>query len=101
MDCEWHEAKNEANIRKHGISFEIARQIFEGPVLTRTDNRIDYGEVRYNSIGHVGQTLLIVVSHTERDGRTRLISARRATRRERLAYRKWYHEGGQANSEWI
>lgn len=73
MDCEWHEAKNEANIRKHGISFEIARQIFEGPVLTRTDNRIDYGEVRYNSIGHVGQTLLIVASHTERDGRTRLI----------------------------
>lgn len=73
MDCEWHEAKNEANIRRHGISFEIARQIFEGPVLTRTDNRIDYGEVLYNSIGHVGQTLLIVASQTERDGRTWLI----------------------------
>lgn len=73
MDCEWQEAKNEANIRKHGISFEIARRIFEGPVLPRTDNRIDYGEVRYNSIGHVGQTFLIVVSHTETDARTRLI----------------------------
>ena len=61
MDCAWQEAKNEANIRKHGISFEIAKRIFQGPVLTRTDNRIDYGEVRSNSIGHVGQTLLIVV----------------------------------------
>ena len=86
MKFEWDETKNKANIRKHGVSFEIAKRIFEGPVLTWLDNRMDYGEDRYISVGLVERTALIVVAHTDRESRTRLISARPASRRERQAY---------------
>ena len=46
MEFEWDDAKDLGNIEKHGVSFDLARCIFEGPVLTRTDDREDYGEVR-------------------------------------------------------
>ncbi len=86
MEFEWDEAKNQANIRKHGVSFETARRIFESFVLTWLDDRRDYGEDRYISIGRIGRAARIVVAHTNRDGRTRLISARPASRKERQAY---------------
>ena len=86
MEFEWDEAKNQANIRKHGVSFETARRIFESSVLTWHDDRRDYGEDRYISIGRVGWVARIVVAHTRRGGRTRLISARPASRKERKAY---------------
>lgn len=86
MTFEWDEAKNRANIRKHGVSFETARRIFGGPVLTWIDDRRAYGEVRHISIGEVGKGALVVVAHTDRDGHVRLISARPASRRERQAY---------------
>ena len=85
MLFEWDEAKNQANIRKHGVSFETARRTFDGPVLTWVDERMDYGEVRHVSIGKVGNAV-VVVAHTDRDGRMRLISARPASRKERQAY---------------
>ena len=53
MAFEWDVAKNQTNIRKHGVSFETAQRIFEGPVLTWFDDRKDYGEDRYISIGTV------------------------------------------------
>ncbi len=86
MEFEWDEAKNQTNIRKHGVSFETARRIFESSVLTWLDDRRDYGEDRYVSIGRVGRAARIVVAHIQRDGRTRLISARPASRKERQAY---------------
>lgn len=86
MEFEWDEAKNQANIRKHGISFEMAKRIFDRPVLTSPDRRRNYGEDRYVSIGQSGHAVLIVVTHTRRDGRIRLISARPASRKERLRY---------------
>ena len=86
MQFEWDEVKNYANIRKHGISFETAKRIFEGPVVTWIDQRKDYGEDRYISIGRVEPVALIVVAHTKRNGRIRLISARPASRKERQAY---------------
>lgn len=46
MKYEWDAAKNVVDQIKHGISFEEARQIFEGDVLTGVDNRRDYGETR-------------------------------------------------------
>ena len=85
MLFEWDEAKNQANIRKHGVSFETARRTFDGPVLTWVDERMDYGEVRHVSIGKVGNAV-VVVAHTDRDGRMRLIPARPASRKERQAY---------------
>ena len=87
MEFEWDDTKNRANIRKHGVSFEIARRIFEGSYLTRLDERRDYGETRYIGVGEVDGVAVIVVAHTKRGGRIRLISARPASRKERQA---WY-----------
>jgi hypothetical protein len=96
MDFEWDPAKDEANRQKHGISFDEARHIFDGAILTRTDTRQDYGEERRISLGALSPEVVLVVVHTERAGRIRLISARRANGRERKVYYdhiKRPHEG--------
>ena len=89
---EWDETKNRSNIKKHGLGFATAVRIFEGPVFRLADNRFDYGEQRSNSIGRVGSALVIVVTHTGRDGRTRIIPARPAKRAERNRYEQALHE---------
>lgn len=91
----WDEAKNDANTRKHGVSFEQASSIFAAEVdsLEIFDEQHSEYEDRFLVIGpiHLG---LIVVAYTEREDQTvRIISARRATRREAEWYRK-YSEGG-------
>ena len=86
MNFEWVEGKNRTNIYKHGVSFETARRIFEGPVLSWLDVRYDYGEDRYIGVGSVGAEALLVVGYTERNASIRLISARPASRKERQAY---------------
>ena len=86
--CNYNLYVQSTNIRKHGIGFDTARRIFEGTVATSPDRRRDYGEDRHISIGRVEPGALIVVAHTERRGRIRLISARPASRKER----KVYHE---------
>lgn len=86
MEYEWDNNKNLSNIKKHGISFEMARAIFEGNVFTYIDSKCDYGEVRKISIGELIKDAVIVVTHTERYGRTRIISARPAKRKERAIY---------------
>jgi uncharacterized DUF497 family protein len=83
---EWDAQKARANIAKHGVSFEVAIRIFEGPVLTYCDDSYNYHELREISIGMVGVTVVLVVVHTDRSGVTRIISARPATRRERVRY---------------
>lgn len=83
---EWDEEKNRSNIRKHGIDFLDARRIFDGFVLTRMDDRFDYGEPREVSIGMIGRVVALAVVHTDRAGRSRIISARKASRGERTRY---------------
>ena len=83
---EWGDAKNRQNIEKHGVSFDLAQRIFDGPVLTWIDDRQDYGELREISIGKVDGAIMLTVAHTDRSGVRRLISARRASRRERSRY---------------
>ena len=85
---EWDPKKNITNIAKHGFGFETAIRIFEGWVLTAIDDRFDYGEIRENSIGMVDGLVFILVTHTDRADRKRIISARPATRRERERYDK-------------
>lgn len=51
MPFEWADAKERSNISKHGVSFALAQQIFDGPVVTLEDDRFDYGERRKVSIG--------------------------------------------------
>jgi len=89
MGFEWDEAKNQKNIQKHGISFERAKRIFSGKVLTRIDDRYDYGEVRKISSGLLEGTIIIVVVHTDRKDKTRIVSARKANKEEREAYREF------------
>ena len=83
---EWDDAKNASNVEKHGVSFATAVRIFESPVFTFTDDRTDYGEIRELSVGHVEGVVFLTVVHTDRAGRRRIISARRANRRERQRY---------------
>ena len=86
MDFEWDEQKNQANIAKHGISFERAQRIFEGMTVDQVDDRQDYGEERIISLGMIEAILILVVVHTDRNGATRIISARPARRSERKIY---------------
>lgn len=86
MKFEWDEAKNQANLKKHGISFDEARLIFEGRIVSRVDDRFDYGETRVISIGVIRELVAVVVVHTNRSGVTRIISARLASRDERKVY---------------
>jgi uncharacterized DUF497 family protein len=78
---EWDPEKDRANQEKHGLSFDEAATIFNGPVLTGPDDSTD--EPRDKSFGLIAGVVVACVVHTDRDGRTRIISARRATRNER------------------
>lgn len=85
-DFEWDDIKAVANYAKHGISFETARRVFEDAFnLERLDDREEYGEERFFAIGMVDGQILFVV-YSEHEGRTRLISARRATKHEQDDY---------------
>ncbi len=83
---EQDENKNQQNIRKHGISFEEATEIFYGIVFTVIDERYNYGEIRQISTGAIQGIIIITVVHTERNGNIRIISARKATPKERKIY---------------
>jgi uncharacterized protein len=85
VEFEWDEEKRSRILRERGVDILYAALIFEGEVLTRVDDRADYGEVRHVSLGMV-ETDCFVVVHTEREGRTRLITAWRGGRDERSQY---------------
>lgn len=87
---EWDPDKNKTNLEKHGISFEEACQIFKHDVLTSTDERKDYKETRKTSIGTLEGEIIIVVIHTNRNGTTRIISARPAKMKERKRYYEYF-----------
>ncbi len=86
MDFEWDEAKSARNHVELGLPFELAAELFEGPIIERADNRRDYGEVRVQAVGRVGSRILLCV-YTDRGNVRRVISLRYANRRERDAYR--------------
>ena len=88
---EWDKAKAESNLRKHGISFEIATRVFADLFALVKQDRIENGEHRWQTLGLVDGYLLILVAHTVRvdvDGTEviRIISARRAEPKERKHY---------------
>ena len=94
---EWDAEKDRANRGKHDISFDEAKTIFDGPVLSALDQREDYGEDRFISYGQLGVLVVVVVVHTSRGGRIRLISARKANRKERQAYYEHLEEAAKGN----
>lgn len=82
MKFEWDERKNKTNIRKHGISFKDVIEVFDYPMVVALDDSVEYGESRWMGIG-VMQPHIIVVVYTERiDDVIRIISARKANKRE-------------------
>lgn len=88
---EWDEEKNHQNIKKHGISFVDVESVFYDPSrLVKLDDRYDYGEERYQTIGSINGIIIIFVAYTYRDNFDneviRLISARRASKQEVKAY---------------
>ena len=88
---EWDKAKAESNLRKHGISFEIATRVFADLFALVKQDRIENGEHRWQTLGLVDGYLLILVAHTVRDDVDgteviRIISARRAEPKERKHY---------------
>lgn len=86
LDFDWDPAKAQANLRKHKVPFLIACEVFKDVNrLERLDTSGQYGEERWTAIGRVEETILFVV-YTQRGQRTRLISARRATRNEQRSY---------------
>lgn len=82
---EWDARKNKANVAKHDLSFEDARRAFSGPMLSRIDKRRDYGEERWVGLGRI-KGVVVVIAYTMRSDKTRLISARKASRNETKTY---------------
>ena len=84
---EWDPKKAEANLSKHGVSFTEAVTAFGDPLsMNMADPDHSEGEERYIVLGTSDRYRLLVVSYTERPPRTRIISARLATRHERKQY---------------
>lgn len=85
MKCTWNKIKNETNIKKHGISFELASKVFfDESRIEWYDEEHSINEDRYITIGVVGEVIFVV--YTERDEKIRLISARLANKDEKEAY---------------
>ena len=88
----WDQNKNQTNQIKHKISFEVASLVFEDPFQINVMDRIENGEERWQTLGMVGNVLLLLVAHTfaehEDEEVVRIISARKATRKERQKYEK-------------
>ncbi len=93
MEYTWNLEKNRRNIERHGIAFEDAMKIFEGPTLEKVDDRFDYSEIRVYAVGVVnGMEVTVIYSDISQSER-RIISAWRAERHEREAYWKNIREG--------
>ena len=89
---EWDPQKAVANLQKHGVSFEEAITVFGDPMsMNMPDPDHSEGERRYLLLGTSAQFRQLVVSYTERPPRTRIISARSATRHERRQYEEQEH----------
>jgi uncharacterized protein len=86
MNYSWDPKKDRRNVARHGIAFEDAVRIFEGPTLERVDDRFEYGEDRVYAIGIVnGIEITVIYTDVSRTDR-RIISAWRAEPHEREAY---------------
>ncbi|MGR3511951.1 MAG: BrnT family toxin [Paracoccaceae bacterium] len=86
MEFSWDESKRREVLEERGVDLLYAALIFESETLTKIDDREDYGEMRFISLGLVDGDPYIVV-HTERDDKTRLITAWKGGRKEYERYK--------------
>ena len=80
MDFTWHETKRKTNLKKHGLDFADADQVFSGPTVT-VDDEVYGDEQRYNTTGLLG-VKVVVITHTETESEIRVISMREAEQYE-------------------
>jgi uncharacterized DUF497 family protein len=86
VDFEWNPDKAASNLAKHGVDFSDATRIFDDPLMLLLIDSRTYGERRYKAIGTVNGRVLFVAYTMRGDDLCRIISARRASRRERAGY---------------
>jgi uncharacterized protein len=88
MKYGWGEAKNRSNFVKHGLDFADAEQMLSGPCVTFVDDRFDYGEKRLTTLGLLAGRVVVIAHMPRGDHVTRIISMRKANRREQKIYQK-------------
>ena len=86
----WDEGKSRNNLAKHQVSFETAKLVFDDPFAISIQDRVVEGEERWQTLGLVGGVVILLVAHTYQDEGgeevIRILSARKATPREREFY---------------
>ncbi|SRR5579884_942024 len=87
MTYEWDEEKNRSNFAKHGLDFADAEKVFAGLCITFVDDRFEYGETRFITLGLLWGRV-VVIAHAPRGDSTRITSMRKANRREKNIYEK-------------
>ncbi len=85
MHYTWHEPKRQSTLARRGLDFAHAEQVFAGPTFTFEDDRIDYGEERWVTLGMLRGKVVVIV-HTETEDEIRVISMREAERDERRLF---------------
>ena len=88
MEYIWDDEKNIINIKKHGIDFADVTEMFDYPMLTGLDMRKDYNEDRWIGIGILRNIVAVIVFTEVNENTIRIISARKATKNERVQYEK-------------
>ena len=81
MRFTWHERKRRSNLKAYGFDFVDAPRVFEGPTYTFEDDRSDYEDRRFVTLGFLGDVAVSIV-HTESESEIHVISFRKATRNE-------------------
>jgi uncharacterized protein len=87
MRFEWDEDKRLSNLRRHGFDFLRVGEVFAGDAFTLLDNRFDYGEIRFLTVGMLDGRV-VAIAHTETDEVCRIISVRKASKDEEEIYYK-------------
>ena len=87
MRFTWSDAKRNLNIEQHALDFVDAPRVFEGPTFTYEDDRFDYSEQRFVTLGILDEFVVSIV-HTETSRVIRIISLRKATKHEQAIFFK-------------
>ena len=85
MRFSWHEPKRQITLKRRGLDFAHAEQVFIGPTFTFEDDRKDYGEQRWVSLGLLREKVVVIV-HTESEDEIRIISMREADKDEQILF---------------
>ena len=85
MRFTWDETKRQINLKRHGFDFKDAAIVFSGEIVTVEDNRYDYGEERFATLGLLYSRVVLII-HTEQADTIRMISMRKATKYEERTY---------------